>query len=106
MKLYDDVTAAIIQHLKEGVPPWVKCWKGGTATLPHNAITGREYSGINTLILGLKAMEKGYTGGWLTFQQANALKAHVRKGEKATTVTFTKFVDKEQGDGTMRKQPW
>jgi antirestriction protein ArdC len=104
MKLYDEVTASIINHLKEGVPPWVKCWKGGSV-FPHNAITGREYSGINTLILGIKAMDKGYSGGWLTFQQANALKAHVRKGEKATTVTFTKFIDKEQEDGTTRKQP-
>lgn len=102
--LYKSVTASIIQHLKEGVPPWVKCWKGGTVTVPHNAVTGREYSGINTLILALQAMDKGYDSqGWLTFQQANALKAHVRKGEKATPVTFVKFIEKEEDGKTVKK---
>lgn len=101
--LYTQITNRVIEHLKEGVPPWVRCWKGGSV-LPHNAITGREYTGINSLILGLTALKQGYEQpAWLTYQQANALKAHVRKGEKATPVVFVKFIEQEENDKKVQR---
>lgn len=53
--LYDDITDKIIAELEEGRLPWVQPW--GTAAvqaplaMPRNASTGRQYSGINVLIL-------------------------------------------------------
>ncbi len=57
--------------------------------LPRNAATGRQYSGINILILWCVVAECGFTGQkWLTLRQALAIGAHVRKGEKGTTGVY------------------
>jgi hypothetical protein len=57
--------------------------------LPKNAATGRQYSGINILILWGAVAERGFTGqGWLTFRQVLALGGHVRNAEKGTTVVY------------------
>jgi hypothetical protein len=71
--------------------PWVQPWGGVSAPLglPRNASTGRPYSGINILILWSAVAERGFTGQqWLTFRQALKLGAHVRKGERGTTVVY------------------
>ena len=53
--LYDEITNKIIAELEAGRVPWVQPW--GTAAakaplaMPRNAATGRQYSGINVLIL-------------------------------------------------------
>ena len=89
--IYESVTAKIVAELEEGTAPWVKPWtsKGGSTDLPRNAATGRQYSGVNVLLLWSAAIEKGYAQGkWLTFRQAQALGAHVRKGEHAEHIVF------------------
>lgn len=83
--LYQTITDKIIAALETGTAPWIKPWASLGA--PRNAITGREYSGINTVLLAMT----DYTSNlWLTFQQAKAAGGHVRKGEKGTTVVFFK----------------
>jgi antirestriction protein ArdC len=91
--LYDEITDRIIAELEGGRVPWVQPW--GTAAakaplaMPKNASTDRQYSGVNILILWGAAIERGFTGqGWLTFRQALSLGAHVRKGERGTTVVY------------------
>src|ERR1700722_20143014 len=91
--LYQEITDQIIAQLEAGSVPWVQPWgsSGINAALglPKNATTGRKYSGINILILWSAVAARGFTGqGWLTFRQALALGAHVRKGEKGTTVVY------------------
>ena len=53
--LYDDITDKIIAELEEGRLPWVQPWGSAAAqaplAMPCNANTGRQYSGINVLIL-------------------------------------------------------
>ncbi|MCK1745258.1 DUF1738 domain-containing protein [Bradyrhizobium sp. 139] len=100
--LYDDVTNKIIAELEAGRVPWVQPW--GTAAaktplaLPKSAATGRQYSGINILILWGAATERAYTGqNWLTFRQALALGGHVRKCERGTTVVYAdRFVPADE----------
>lgn len=100
-QLYDRVTHSVIKDLEAGVAPWTKPWKNGPATgiMPHNGATHRPYHGINVMILWAEREEKGYsTPNWMTYRQAQTLGAQVRKGEKATTIVFTKklhFKDKE-----------
>lgn len=97
-ELYASVTAKIVADLEQGVAPWTKPWKGSRGgIMPHNAVTKRSYSGINIPILWYAQAERGYpTSGWLTYQQAQDAKAQVRKGEKSTTVVFTrKLIVKE-----------
>ncbi|HEY9092237.1 ArdC family protein [Parasphingorhabdus sp.] len=105
--LYDEVTAQIIAQLEEGVFPWEKPWKCGNAVtgLPRNAISGRQYSGINILILWGAVIDGGYPSqDWLTFRQALAAGGCVRKGEKGRIIfyadRFTPDEDRqEQGEG-------
>ncbi|MDH2398437.1 zincin-like metallopeptidase domain-containing protein [Bradyrhizobium sp. SSUT18] len=100
--LYDEVTNKIIAELEAGRVPWVQPW--GTAAakahlaIPKSAATGRQYSGINILILWGAATEYGFTGqSWLTFRQALSLGGHVRKGERGTTVVYAdRFVPADE----------
>ena len=91
--LYDEITQQNIGELEQGRVPWVQPWGSAAATadlvLPHNASTGRGYSGINILILWGAVISGGFSGqGWLTFRQALSLGGNVRKGAKGTTVVY------------------
>lgn len=93
--LYSHVTATIIAELQAGTVPWTRPWKTaqGGRILPVNAITGRAYSGGNIPILWAAAAFHGFASHqWLTFRQALAGGGHVRKGERATYVVFTKRI--------------
>ncbi len=91
--LYDEITNKIIAELEAGRVPWVQPWGTEAAkaplAIPKSAATGRQYSGINILILWGAATERAFTGqSWLTFRQALSLGGHVRKGERGTTVVY------------------
>jgi antirestriction protein ArdC len=89
--LYSEVTNKIIVEMEEGRLPWVQPWDSAACgcTMPHNAGTGRRYSGINVLILWAAAVGGGFVSQrWLTFRQAQALGGSVRKGERGTTVCY------------------
>jgi antirestriction protein ArdC len=68
--------------------------------MPHNAGTGRAYSGINILILWGAVVAGGYASQrWLTFRQAQAAGGMVRKGEKGTTVCYAdRFTPKGEAE--------
>ena len=100
--LYQEITDKIIAELEVGRVPWVQPW--GTApanaslTMPKNAATQRQYSGINVLILWGAVIEHRFSAQtWLTFRQALGLGAHVRKGEHGTTVAYAdRFVPDDE----------
>lgn len=88
--IYQEVTDRIVAALEKGVAPWVRPWNADVG-LPRNGVTGRPYSGLNTVLLWLSATEKGYTSpDWFTYRSAAQLGGQVRKGEKGTLVTFWK----------------
>ena len=81
---HEEVATNLIDQLKKGVAPWQKPWKPGDlqATLPFNPTTAKRYRGINSLNL----ISRGYTDPrWLTYKQAEAAGAQVRKGQKKYT---------------------
>ena len=89
--LYAEVTSRVIAELEAGRLPWVQPWDGAACgcTMPHNAGTGRRYSGINILILWAAVIEGGYASQrWLTYRQAQAAGGNVRRGEKGTVVCY------------------
>ncbi|QND60455.1 ArdC family protein [Mesorhizobium huakuii] len=100
--LYDDITNKIIAELEAGHVPWVQPWGTSAAkaplAMPRNAATGRQYSGINVLLLWGSVIEHGFPGqSWLTFRQAQALGGSVRKGEQGTTVVYAdRFVPNDE----------
>jgi len=84
----------IITELENGVTPWVRPWdpeKAGGPQAPFNPVTGKRYHGINVLILGMD-MRAFQTGDprWMTYQQAQGKDWQVKKGERSTTIFFTK----------------
>jgi antirestriction protein ArdC len=83
--IYQTITDQIIAALEQGAAPWVRPWS--TAGLPRNAVSGREYSGINTILL---AMSPYGSPLWLTYKQAKAAGGQVRKGERGTGIVLFK----------------
>lgn len=104
--LYQSVTDRIVAALDAGTPPWVCPWAHGPGlAAPANLGSGRPYRGINVLLLNLQAARCGYTlNRWLTYRQALALGAQVRRGEQGTPVVFFKMLD-VQGQDAQAAQP-
>jgi len=98
--LYAQVTEQVIAELEKGRLPWIQPWESARCgcTMPHNAGTGRAYSGINVLILWAAVIEGGYASQrWLTYRQCELAGGHVRKGEKGTTVCYAdRFTPKDE----------
>ncbi len=87
--VYSIVTDQILRQLEVGVVPWRKPWR---AEPPCNLVSGKEYRGINPFLLASQGYGSRY---WLTFNQANKLGGHIRKGEKSSIVTFWHIGEEE-----------
>lgn len=81
--VYQMVTDRIITELQKGRIPWRKCWSGSRSGA-YNRITKKPYSLMNQMLLG-------QSGEWATYKQWQELGGHIRKGEKASFVTFWKI---------------
>src|SRR5690349_6242074 len=87
LRLAERVTAQIKEALQRGVRPWAPPYCA-SPTLPRRS-TGEPYRGINVPTLWATALAKGYSSPfWFTFKQANALGAHVRRGETGAFVVY------------------
>ena len=88
----EKVAAKVIEQLERGVAPWQKPWNGGemAGTAPMNPTTGKNYRGSNALWL---TMQNRDDPRWLTYNQAGAMGAQVRKGERGSVIQYYKFKD-------------
>jgi antirestriction protein ArdC len=88
--------------LDNGTIPWQQPYlEGEQGAMPRNLISNREYSGINRWLLWQKFPSPYY----LTFNQAKELGGNVRKGEKASMITFcskVESIDKATNEKTTR----
>lgn len=84
------LTDRIIEQLESGVAPWIKPWDENVQMLGrvHNAITGRPYTGGNSLWLQCHCYADPR---WCTYKQAQAAGWHVKKGQKAAVVEYWKW---------------
>jgi antirestriction protein ArdC len=113
--VYQKITNRIVAELERGVRPWLKPWSAGNAegriVRPRRA-NGVPYQGINVLMLWSEAMEKGYASPiWMTFKQALALNAAVRKGEHGSLVVYADRItrtetDRDTGEEAEREIPF
>lgn len=112
--VYSRVTDKIIADLENGVRTWTKPWSmthtAGKITRPLRH-TGERYQGVNVLLLWSEAVSNGYAAPiWMTYKQAAALNANVRKGEHGAMVVYadryTKSETDEQGNETTASVPF
>jgi antirestriction protein ArdC len=97
--VYDEVTSKILAELESGSAPWIKPWSATAGrNMPHNAVTGRPYSGCNVVLLWMTASHFAQPA-FLTFNQAKAAGGNVRKGEKGFQIVLVKPVtSKKEGE--------
>src|SRR5690349_14998538 len=97
--VYDRITGSIIAALERGVAPWVRPW---AVTLPYNAVSQRQYRGVNILGCLAHQLEHGHSSSaYLTFQQARTLGGWVRQGERGVLLVLYREVPvpiKDQDD--------
>ncbi len=88
------VAERLIEQLRAGTAPWQKPWEAGEpgGHLPMNPTTGNRYNGINAVNLMCQGREDHR---WMTYKQAAAAGANVRKGEKGTPIQYWKFSDEQ-----------
>lgn len=91
LDIYQLITDRIIALLESGAVPWRKPWTSGIA--PQNLVSHRPYAGVNAFLLNATGYAYPY---WLTFKQALALGANVRRKEKAFPVVFWKMLEVEE----------
>ena len=101
------VADKLIMMMEQELGPWKRGWNPpdiASMGIPYNATTGKAYRGSNSLTLMIEQQLHGYKEDrWLTFKQAKALGAHVRKG--ATQTALVKWMDdtrnskKDEEDG-------
>ena len=89
MTTIEIVNEKILDQLKKGVIPWKKPWIGPRKA--YSIASGRDYSLLNQLLLGLP-------GAYGTYEQWKRLGGQVRKNEKGHFVTFWKMVEKKTID--------
>ena len=88
----DRIAGTLIEQLKAGTAPWVKPWQPGARFMPYNPTTGNSYHGMNAVWLMSLAESRGYADArWMTYRQAQAADAQVRKGEKGAVIQFWKW---------------
>jgi antirestriction protein ArdC len=101
-EVYQIVTDQILAKLKEGTIPW-KHFALHPMARPRNLITNKPYRGINLFLLSGSPFASHY---WLTYNQAEELGGHVKKGEKSTIVVFWKQLEVENKEtGEVKEIP-
>ena len=99
---FNVVNEQVLAGLKAEGLKWFKPWRmpNGDIYSPMNWVSGRAYSGINSLLLSAVARTEGYSSGeWATFKNISDNGGQIRKGEKGTGIVFwcRSFKNKETG---------
>lgn len=93
MDIRQQITDEIVKAMEQGAPPWRKGWTSGV--LAFNASSGKTYTGINQVILGMQGHPDPR---YLTFKQAASMGLQVRKGAKGAHVVKMVEVKRKDAD--------
>lgn len=100
----------LIDLMKEGKPflPFLKPGDPSTVNgLPYNPTTGKAYRGGNRVMLWIAGMVNHFEDNrWLTYKQAQAVGAQVRKGAKSIPLRYVMFPNGQEAEGATIVQPW
>lgn len=103
------VTNIIIEQLEQGVIPWEKPFKfdgSSLFNLPKNFKTGKNYRGVNILLLWCAALKRGHqTQEWASLKQWKEKGEFIRKGEKGNLIVYYDTFEKDV-DGEIQNIPF
>ncbi len=86
-QIHQNVTDKIIKAMEADPGQWTKPWTDSGR--PKNATTGRKYSGVNILLLGMSGASEGYPSGlWGSYKQWQGIGAQVKGGSKGTAIVY------------------
>lgn len=102
----EEITRKIIDALKKGTAPWQKEWSSNYS--PFNAVTGKPYRGVNSIILSVAGDELSANGKirWATRKQAESRGWSIKLGEKPTQIYFLLLIDKKDKAGKVILNKW
>jgi len=102
-EIMEEVANRVVKLMETHGTNWVKPWQGSSG-FPHNIASGKNYRGINVILL----MSAGFsTSVWGTYKQWSAKGAQVAKGSKGTRIVFWKPLDVDDKDKPgKKKQIW
>ncbi|MHC1681402.1 MAG: ArdC family protein [Clostridiaceae bacterium] len=92
------VSDLICDALERGVVPWKKPW----TSLPVNMASGREYHGINLMLLALSPFASPF---YLTFNQIEAMGGRVKAGSKGFRVVYWRLLEHVSPQGEVTEIP-
>jgi antirestriction protein ArdC len=100
-EIHTQITEGLIAMMEQGVAPWSRPWivRGiNDAMAPQNGISGRKYTGFNSLYLSFLMEENKWDDP--RFYTMNSLPedAKVIKGSKSTIVIYNKKTEREVED--------
>lgn len=88
----------LLASIDETTGQWSPCWSTA-GWLPSNALTGKPYRGINTLLLLVDQRRRQHTSSmYATYRQWETLGGQVRKGEHG--VRLVKWIEPDRTDPT------
>lgn len=92
MKANEIITSKFLAAIQENKTlPWQKPWR---VISQYNAVSGKNYRGINILLLSLFGKDEAFC----TFRQAKAAKGNVKSGSKGIPVVFYTQAESSQKD--------
>lgn len=94
----NEINAKIISYLEKGSVPWHRPWTG--AGVPRNLYSGKEYQGINMLLLATTGYERN---SFVTYRQIQEIGGKVRKGEHGHLVCHWQYPDINEKKQTKAK---
>ena len=103
-----DIARTLIDAMERGDTPWQRPWNA-QALRPINPTSGNGYRGINRILLALSGRDDPR---WMTYQQAQANKWQVRRGEKGMAIVKlvelsareASLANANPGDGQAKEQ--
>ncbi len=99
--LYAEITGKIVTMLESGTMPWRRPWDDGGLGVHPLRQSGEKYRGINVLFLWAAAAGRGFCSPyWMTYRQATALDAQVKRGSRSESVIYVGSFERErESDG-------
>ena len=111
-EVHAQITEGLIAMMEQGIAPWSKPWivRGMDDIMaPKNGISGRKYTGFNSLYLSFLMHENGWDDPRFYTMDSLPEGMKVRKGSKSTIVIFNKSTqrDVENDEGEVEtKTSW